>query len=102
MKITKADLVKNIYEKKDFERQTVQEIVDAFIIELKDQLAGGATIELRGLGTFDKKLRKGRPDAKNPKTGEHCGSVPHYVSCFRAGQELKNALLALKVENLEK
>ena len=36
--------------------------------------------------------------ARNPKTGEILSVEPHYVAAFRAGQELKKALMEIPVE----
>ena len=60
--------------------------------EIKKSLENGSTIELRGFGTFEPRLRKGREKAHNPKTGEILSVAPHYVAAFRAGQDLKKAL----------
>ena len=97
-KITKNDLIDNIYFKsnKKIERQVIQSVVDDFIISLKGALEEGATIELRGFGTFEPRLRKGRSLAHNPKTGEKLSVEPHYVAAFRAGKELKANLWDLK------
>ena len=100
-KITKADLVDNIYKDSKYERQTVQAVVDDFILELRKHLQSGATIELRGFGTFEARLRKGRKDCRNPKTGSSCSSEPHYVAAFRAGQELKKSLFELEIKKDE-
>jgi len=101
--VTKARLVDNIYKNSSYERQTIQDVVDAFMDELKAQLIDGNTIELRGFGTFKPRLRKGRDEARNPKTGEKCSMPPHYVGVFVPGQEIKESLAKLPVdENAEK
>ncbi len=97
-KITKAELVDNIYKNSGYERQTVLSLVDSFMEELKTQMLSGNVVELRGFGTFEPKLRKGRSVAHNPKTGEKCSVPPHYVGSFRPGQELKKGLWELPVD----
>lgn len=97
-KITKSDLVDNIYKTSEYERKAVRAVVDDFLLELKKQLSEGNTIELRGLGTFEPLLRNGRKEARNPKTGEKCTVPPHYIAHFRAGQELKDDMSKLPVE----
>ncbi|MBQ0051325.1 MAG: integration host factor subunit beta [Treponema sp.] len=97
-KITKMDIVENIYGETGFEKRDVQKIVDKFLDELKVSLEKGNTIELRGFGTFEARLRKGRDEARNPKTGEKVSVASHYVAAFRAGRELKKNLLELPVE----
>lgn len=88
-KITKNDIVDNIYNSNDkIERQNIQFVIDSFISELKKSLESGSTIELRGFGTFEPRLRKGRENARNPKTGENLSVEPHYVAVFRPGKDL--------------
>lgn len=101
-KVTKNDLVEAIYFKSDFEKYKIQEIVEKFLDEVKASLENGSTIELRGFGTFEPRLRKGRSVARNPKTGELLSVAPHYVAAFRAGQEMKKALWDLDVNSTEK
>ena len=96
-KVTKYDLVEAVYKNtNNCEKRIVQEVVENFILEVKKSLESGSTIELRGFGTFEPRLRKGRSCARNPKTGEPLSVAPHYVAAFRAGQELKKALWNLK------
>ncbi|MEE1165866.1 MAG: HU family DNA-binding protein [Treponema sp.] len=95
-KVTKYDLVEAVYKDLDCEKHVIQEVVEKFLLEVKKSLENGATIELRGFGTFEPRLRKGRSCARNPKTGEQLSVAPHYVAAFRAGQELKKALWSLK------
>ncbi|MBQ5472429.1 MAG: integration host factor subunit beta [Treponema sp.] len=95
-KVTKLEIVESIYQKVSCEKYVVQEVLDDFLLELKNALKEGSTIELRGFGTFEPRLRKGRECAHNPKTGETLSVAPHYVAAFRAGQELKKALWDLE------
>lgn len=97
-KITKYDLVEVVYQNTNCEKRVVQDIIENLLQELKTSLKNGSTIELRGFGTFEPRLRKGRKRAHNPKTGEQLSVAPHYVAAFRAGQELKKALWELPIE----
>lgn len=96
-KVTKYDLVDSIYTSSDYEKEVVQQITDALLEQIKLSLSSGSTIELRGFGTFEARLRKGRVRARNPRTGEILSVAPHYVAAFRAGRELKKSLLDLPV-----
>ncbi len=99
-KVTKYDLVESIYKDTDYkyERRIVQDVVEHLFDKIKNSLGSGETIELRGFGTFEPRLRKGRTKARNPKTGEEISSIaPHYVAVFRSGQELKKTLLGLEI-----
>ena len=95
-KITKADIVDAIYKKAKLERREIRSVVDLFIEEIKDDLISGKSIELRGFGTFEIKVRKGREKARNPKTGEQLSVSPHAIAFFRAGRELKKEVWSLK------
>lgn len=100
-KITKYDLVEAVYQNTNHEKRIVQEIVEELLEQLKYGLKDGSTIELRGFGTFEPRLRKGKIKARNPKTGEQLSVAPHYVAAFRSGQELKKALWSLPVKENE-
>ena len=100
-KITKYDLVEAIYQNTKCEKHIVQQVVENFLDEVKISLESGSTIELRGFGTFEPRLRKGRSSARNPKTGEKLSVDPHYVAAFRSGQDLKKALWILKPQTPE-
>jgi len=98
-KVTKYDLVESVYQNTKCEKRVVQNVIENLLEELKDALKDGATIELRGFGTFEPRLRKGRSRARNPKTGEQLSVEPHYVAAFRSGQELKKALWKLRIDH---
>ena len=91
-KVTKFDIVDAVYENTDFEKKTIQAVVDAFLDEMKNSLKNSATIELRGFGTFEIRVRKGREAARNPKNGQKVSVPPHGVVAFRSGQELKTSV----------
>lgn len=98
-KLTKADIVDAVYNKIGIERKTIRGVVDLFIEEVKAALVSGKTIELRGFGTFEIKLRKGRQKARNPKTGEIFPVNSHGIAAFRPGRELKQSVWTIKRED---
>lgn len=59
---------------------------------MKRALVEGKTVELRGFGTFEIRVRKGRERARNPKTGEIVKVEDHGVAVFRPGKELKDSV----------
>ena len=97
-KVTKNDIVEKVHESTKIEKKILVQVFDSFINEFKNALKDGATVELRGFGTLEPRLRKGREKARNPKTGELLSVEPHYVAAFRAGQDLKKALMEIPVE----
>ena len=88
-KFTKADIVDAIYNKTGTNRKEIQGIVDLFIDEVKAALVSNNVIELRGFGTFEIRIRKGRQKARNPKTGEIVSVDSHGIVSFRPGRDLK-------------
>ena len=99
-KITKADIVDAIYNKTGTNRKDIRDVVDLFIDEIKEALVSHKVIELRGFGTFEIKIRKGRQKARNPKTGEILSVNSHGIAAFRAGRELRQDVWNLKPDEL--
>ncbi|MBN2651159.1 MAG: integration host factor subunit beta [Spirochaetales bacterium] len=97
-KITKADLVESVYSKVDLNKKDIQSVIDLFIEELKSSITEDRVIEIRGLGTFEIKTRKGRKKARNPKTGEIVSVDTHGVASFRPGKDLKAKAWGLRSE----
>lgn len=96
------DLVEDIYGKTSYRLDTVKVIVDLFINGLRESLANGSTVELRGLGTFEIRHRRGKKSARNPKTGEKVSVKEHSVVAFRAGRDLKKAVWHIKANGASK
>ncbi len=97
-KITRSSLVDDVYQDCNCDKQLVQTVIDSALCSIKKGLCDGSTVELRGFGTFELRLRKGRKTARNPKTGEKVSSEPHYVVVFRSGYELKKEVMNLPVQ----
>ena len=98
-RFTKADIVDALYDNTGIERKEIRKIIDLFFNEIKAALLRRDVIELRGFGTFEIKVRKGRPRARNPRTGETVSVHPHGIVCFRPGQELKQDAWIVKDES---
>ena len=99
-KITKAELIEALHESSTLNRKEIHILIDSLFEEIKNAVLGGKTVELRGFGTFEVKLRKGRKRARNPKTGEIVSVDDHGVAAFRPGRELKKASWTLKLEDI--
>jgi len=87
-KLSKAEIVENIYPLVKVSKKSIHRIIDSFFDQIKAGLLGDRIIELRGLGTFEIRTRKGRK-ARNPKTGDSVVIGDHGVAHFRPGRELK-------------
>jgi integration host factor subunit beta len=101
-KFTKADIVDSVYQKTGMNRKEIRTVIDLFLDEIKDALVKRMVIELRGFGTFEVRVRKGRQKARNPKTGKPVSVNSHGIAAFRPGRELKQDVWTLSDdENLD-
>lgn len=94
-KFTKADIIDAVYEKTGMNRKEIRTVMDLLIDEIKSALMRQKVIELRGFGTFEVKVRKARPKARNPRTGETISIRSHGTVAFRSGRELKQDVWTL-------
>jgi integration host factor subunit beta len=94
-KYTKADIIDSLYEKTEISRNDIRLCLDLFVDEIKEALIRREVIELRGFGTFEVIIRKARPNARNPKTGENIVIGSHGAVSFRCGADLKKTVRAI-------
>ncbi len=85
----KADLVEIIARETGITKVSAETAVDAIIDTLKEALARGERIELRGFGVFEVKPRK-RGIGRNPRTGEEVTIPPGKTTRFRPGKALSD------------
>ncbi|MGD8329225.1 MAG: HU family DNA-binding protein [Acidobacteriota bacterium] len=83
----KADLVEIIAREAGITKVSAEAAVDSIIAALKDALARGERIELRGFGVFEVKPRK-RGVGRNPRTGEEVDIPAGRTTRFRPGKAL--------------
>jgi integration host factor subunit beta len=92
--MTKSVLIEKVSEKIGSLTQKQTEIVIETIFDaMKDALAKGEKIEIRGFGNFRPKNRRPRI-ARNPKTGESVNVPGKKVLHFKVGKELREAMNA--------
>ena len=89
-KLTKAAIIENLHNKLGYNKDQIHVVIDELFEEIKDGLKDSRVIELRGFGSFEVRIRKGRAKARNPKTGEVVAVERHGVAIFRPGKELKD------------
>ena len=89
-KLTKAAIIENLHNKLGYNKDQIHVVIDELFEEIKDGLKDSRVFELRGFGTFEVRIRKGRAKARNPKTGEVVAVERHGVAIFRPGKELKD------------
>ena len=97
MKKLKKDLVNALSSEIKMEKDGIAHLVDTVLDGVKEILSEGSSLEIRGFGTFEVKIRKGKKNARNPKNGEKVETKPHYVVSFKPGIELKENLKKLEL-----
>jgi len=88
--MTKADLVEQVYEAigPGVTKKDCAAVVEAFLNAVKQALAHGEYIEIRGFGTFKVRHRKPRL-ARNPRTGESVQVPARQVPVFKPSRLFK-------------
>ena len=87
--MTKADIVSEISKKTGIDKSTVLTTVEAFMGVVKDSLAGGNNVYLRGFGSFI--LKKRAPKAARNITKNTTIIIPeHYIPAFKPAKSFGN------------
>ena len=90
-KLTKAEIIERIHQEVDVSKKNIHKILDLLFQEIKTGLLQDKIIELRGFGTFEIKMRKGRK-ARNPKTGEVVPLLERTVPLFKFSSDLRQKI----------
>jgi len=87
--MTRIDLVTTIQEAiEGLNRRQCEVVVNSIFDSIRDALASGEKVELRGFGSFKVRSRRSR-DGRNPKTGEAVHVPSKTVPYFKPGKELR-------------
>ena len=90
--MTRSELIEKVAEQiEGYTLKQTEIIVETFFDVIKDALANGDKVELRGFGNFRLKKRQPRK-ARNPKTGESVDVPEKSVIYFKPGKELRELL----------
>ena len=94
--MTKADLVEQIAEAigPGITKKDCALVVDGFLNAVKQALARGDGIEIRGFGTFKVRHRKART-ARNPRTGEAVKVPARSSPVFKPSKHLRSQVARL-------
>lgn len=84
----KLDIVNILADKTGVAKQKAEQVVDSLFNAMKDALAGGNRIELRGFGVFVVKPRK-RGVGRNPRTGKEVPIPAGKTIRFKPGKDLQ-------------
>ncbi len=85
--LIKQDLIQRVVERTGLVRTKAEAAVDAIFETMKQSLAEGDRIELRGFGVFTVKPRK-TGVGRNPRTGAEVTIAPGKAIRFKPGKEL--------------
>jgi integration host factor subunit alpha len=89
--MTKADVLKTIYQKIGFELKESTEIVEQVFEIIKETLESGEKVKISGFGNFTKRQKRPRA-GRNPQTGEEMVISARRVLTFKPSKVLRKAL----------
>ncbi len=84
----KLDIVNIVADKTGVPKQKAEQVVDSLFDSMKDALAKGKRIELRGFGVFTVKDRK-KGIGRNPRTGKEVPIPSGKTIRFKPGKDLQ-------------
>jgi integration host factor subunit alpha len=87
--MTKEDIIKNVWTELNISNKQAKDVVEIVFNTLKDVLAKGDQVEIRGFGKFvirEKNTRIGR----NPRTGEEAQITARKVVTFKPSKIFRN------------
>lgn len=90
--MTKAELIEKVTEKMNSLTTKQTEVVVNMIFDsIKNALAKGEKVEIRGFGSFRIRNRRQR-EGRNPKTGTSVNVPAKKVPFFKTGKELREVV----------
>ncbi len=92
MSMLKKELVDQISDDLDIQKQDVAVAVDIILDSMVDAISDGRRVELRGFGSFSTRSRKAR-QTKNPRTGVIMDIGERKTIHFTMSKSLKDALI---------
>jgi integration host factor subunit beta len=88
----KSELVRTLADQhRHLHQRDIESIVNAIFGTIRDALARGDRVELRGFGTFAAKKRDARA-GRNPRTGDAVSVRGKVVPVFRTAKEMHQRL----------
>ena len=88
----KSELIIALNKKhKTLNSRDIEQILDLFFKKIKEGLSNNQNIELRGFGTFRKKINKAKY-VRNPKTNEKLFKTESFKIHFKIGKILHQIL----------
>tara|TARA_B100001559_G_C15924970_1_gene360429 strand:+ start:103 stop:399 length:297 start_codon:yes stop_codon:yes gene_type:complete len=88
----KSDILKKLeIKQKNLSGNDIEQIFNIFTKKILGALRDGRNVELRGFGTFKKKINKAK-EVRNPKTNERLYKKENFKLHFKIGKILHNKL----------
>lgn len=84
----KLDIVNIVADKAGVSKSDAEKVVDSLLDSMKEALAKGSRIELRGFGVFTVKDRK-KGIGRNPRTGKEVPIPSGKTIRFKPGKDLQ-------------
>ena len=98
--MTKHDIVGSLC-KRGYYKEQAKEVLDDVVDIIREALLAGEPVTIWGFGTFDVKVRKGRP-GRNVATGEPFISDDVSLPVFRPSETLREDVKNVYRQNSEK
>lgn len=89
--MNKTDLINQLAERLDGDKQAAQTAVEGFIDLVQREVQRGRNVSISGFGVFEKRARAART-ARNPRTGEAVKVKKTTVPAFRPGKYFKDVI----------
>ena len=93
--MNKQDLIKRVGQKANLTDKDAAAAVNAVLGSIEETLANGEKVQIVGFGTFETRERAARP-GRNPQTGESIQVAAATIPAFKAGKDLKAAVVDKK------
>ena len=90
--MNKQDLIKRVAQKANVTEKDATAAVNGLLDSVQEALANGEKVQIVGFGTFETRERSAR-SGRNPQTGETIQVAAATVPAFKAGKDLKAAVI---------
>ena len=87
--LNKKELIDSVADSVGESRRLVNDVLDAAITTVQQQVKRGERVSLPGFGTFERRNRSART-ARNPRTGEEIKVPATKVPAFKPGSGFKD------------
>lgn len=88
----KSDIIKELETRqKNLSSSDIEQILNIFTKKIINALGAGRKVEIRGFGTFSKKINKAK-EVRNPKTNQKLYKKESFKLHFKTGKILHNNL----------